>query len=110
MIIRETKPVSMVEVKDILDKKKDSKDERIKNVRKYVKKFIKVKEADSEKLREELGKLGLIKLKEKHIVKIIDLVPKESEDLRKIFASESVSLNQEEMDKILNVTSKIKTK
>jgi len=34
----------------------------------------------------------------------------DAEDLRKIFANEAISLNQEEINKILNVTSKIKVK
>ena len=110
MIIKEIKPLSMIEVKGTLEKKKDSKDEKIKDVRRYIRKFVKISKNDAEKIKDELKKLEIIKLKERHIAKIIDLLPKDNEDLRKIFVNEDVSLNQEEIGKIINVTSKIKTK
>ncbi|OIO40356.1 hypothetical protein CO154_01500 [Candidatus Pacearchaeota archaeon CG_4_9_14_3_um_filter_31_7] len=110
MIIKESKPISMIEADSILEKKKESKEEKIKEVRRYIKKFVRIKKEDAVKIREELSKLDIIKLNDTHITKILDLVPMDAEDLRKIFANEAISLNQEEINKILNVTSKIKVK
>ena len=110
MIIKESKPISMIEADSILEKKKESKEEKIKEVRRYIKKFVRIKKEDAVKIREELSKLDIIKLNDTHITKILDLVPMDAEDLRKIFANEAISLNQEEINKILNVKSKIKVK
>jgi DNA-directed RNA polymerase subunit F len=55
-------------------------------------------------MREELAKLDLIKIKEENIVKIVDFMPKDASDLAKILPE--ASLNQEEINKILEIANK----
>ena len=52
-------------------------------------------------IKSELEKLDLIKLKEEHIIKIIDIFPQDASDLNKIFTD--VSLNEDETNKILEI-------
>ena len=90
------KPLSLAEVKELagnLDEKKELRD--------YFKKFGKLNKKDTVKLVEELKSLGNLKLKEEFIVKIVDFLPKNSEDLNKIFTD--VSLDEKETDEILNI-------
>lgn len=70
----------------------------------FIKKFSKMKLEDAEKMKEEIIALDLIQLKDEHIVSLINFVPKDSVELNKVL--NGVSLNQEEVDKLLNVTSK----
>lgn len=72
----------------------------------YAKRFSKLKIEKVGELKEELKKLDIMKLKERHIAKIIDLLPEDTEDLRKIFVGEEVSLDQNEIEKILAVVKK----
>lgn len=72
----------------------------------YAKRFSKLKIENVKELKEELKKLDIMKLKERHIAKIIDLLPEDTEDLRKIFVGEEVSLDQNELEKILAVVKK----
>jgi len=51
-----------------------------------------------------LKALDLIKLKDEHIVKIVDFVPKSASDLNKVIIE--VSLDSDEVAKILEVTGK----
>jgi DNA-directed RNA polymerase subunit F len=66
----------------------------------FIKKFIKIKKGRAEEIRNKLVGLDLMKIKEEHIVKIIDLMPENKEDLNKIFVD--VSLDEDEAQKIIN--------
>jgi DNA-directed RNA polymerase subunit F len=76
--------------------------EKAQNVKDFIKKFSKMKLEDATKMKEELTALDLVQLKEDHIVSLVNFVPKDSIELNKVLSG--VSLNQEEVDKILNVT------
>ncbi len=66
----------------------------------FIKKFIKIKKDHAENLRKKLGALELMKVKNEHISKIIDLMPENKEDLNKIFVD--ASLNEDEVQKIIS--------
>jgi len=93
------KPLSLAEVKKFagsLEEKKDLKD--------YLKKFGKLSENDSKKLTEEIKSLNNLKIKDADIVKIIDFLPKHSEDVNKIFSD--VSLDEKETNEIIEIVKK----
>jgi len=95
-MILEMKPLSLSEVKELagdLDGKKDLRD--------YLKKFGKLSKTDANKLSEELAGLGNLKIKEEHIKKIVDFLPKNAEDLGKIFSD--VSLDEKETNDVLEI-------
>lgn len=96
-MILDKKPLTLAEVSNMIG---DS--EKAKEMKEFIKKFSKMKVADALKMREELVALDLIQLKEENIVSVVNFVPKDSIELNKVLAN--VSLNQEEVDKILNVT------
>ena len=96
-MITETKALSMAESSEYLE------DEEMKV---FVKKFVKIKKADAEKLREEIEKLDSIKIKSENIAKIIDLMPEDAQDIAKIF--NEVSLDENETSKILEIVKKYK--
>lgn len=117
-MIKDSKPLSLVEIKEILqekeDKSEDEKQEEDKGLKKikstlvYIKKFSKIKIEKAKDLKKELQDLNMLQLKEKHITKIIDLLPEDAEDLRKIFVSDDASLDQDEITKILSIIKKYK--
>ncbi|MCX6748122.1 MAG: hypothetical protein NT076_00810 [Candidatus Pacearchaeota archaeon] len=92
MTILEMTPLSLVEARELAE----SMD--------FVKKFEKIKYKEAEKLKNELQELGLSKVKEADVAKIIDLMPQDSSDINKIFVD--VSLDEEEINKILEVVKK----
>ncbi len=65
----------------------------------YLKKFCKLSKVDADKLAAALRALNNHKIKEETLVKILDLLPRDSEDLNKIFLE--VSLTEEESNAIL---------
>lgn len=98
MIIKQ-EPLSMAEVKRIV---KDENEE----LEKFVKSFVKMKPEEAENMEKELQALGILKIKQEHIVKIVDLLPEDASDVNKI--GMDVGLDEEEIGKILGVIKKYK--
>ena len=98
-MILEKKALTLAEVTNLIG---DS--EKAAAMKEFIKKFSKMKLTDAEEMKKEIVALDLIQLKDEHIVSLVNFVPKDSVELNKVLAG--VSLNQEEVDKLLNVTSK----
>ncbi|MEM2173870.1 MAG: hypothetical protein QXJ34_02645 [Candidatus Pacearchaeota archaeon] len=129
MKITQKYPLSLAEIKELLKKRgkggkegkeKKAKEEKAEKVEEaeeaveenrraeqtleYASKFAKLNFDEAKKLREELKALQLAKLDDEHIVKI---VPRDADELRKIFVG-SISPDQNEMQKILEIVAKYK--
>ena len=94
-MIKNMKPLSIPEVFEYVKGKSDSEEE----TRKFVKKFAKIKPKDAKEIRKKLEELNMLKMKPEHLVKIIDLMPEDKENVNKIFTD--VSLDEDETKKIL---------
>jgi len=102
-MIIETKPLSLAETEEIVE---TLETEEEKEIRSFLKKFIKLDAEKAKQLRKELESLEIMRMKDEHIVKIIDLLPEDVSDINKIFAE--VSLEENEINKILEVVKKYK--
>jgi len=96
-MIKEKKPVAMYEAKEILENVNEN--DKTKDIEGFIKKFSKLSEEKSKKLKEAIEKLDLIKLKNSDIIKIVDIVPENAVELNKIFTE--ISLDADETNKIL---------
>ncbi|MFH1521470.1 MAG: hypothetical protein ABIF18_00775 [archaeon] len=99
MTIKEKTPITMAEVVVLAgdsDKGKAIKD--------FIKGFNTMNIKKAKEMKEELRGIDLIKLKDEHIVKIVDFVPTDASELNKILVG--VSLDQDEVNKILDVAKK----
>lgn len=92
------KPLTLAEVKEY------TKDSESQPLIEYMKSFSKLSTTNASKLTEELVSLNNLKMKEEDIVKLVDFLPKDAEDLNKIFLD--VSLSEEESNTILAVIKK----
>ncbi len=101
MIINK-EPLSMAEALKYI-KKEDAEETDIIG---FIKKFMKVKKEEANKLKKKLKDLEMMKVKDEHIVKVIDLMPENAEELNKIFTD--VSLDDDEAQKILNTIKETK--
>ena len=84
-MIKKTTPLSMGES---LQYVKDS------DTKAFIKKFIGLNEKKSKELREKLVGLNLIKLNEKQISKIIDLLPEEKDEISRILSDSNLDENE----------------
>lgn len=99
MVVTEENPITMAEVISLAG---DS--EKAVEIKKFIKQFNKMDVKKAIEMKEELKALDLIKLKDEHIVKIVDFVPKNASELNKVIIE--VSLDSDEVAKILEVTGK----
>jgi len=101
-MIKNKEPISIAKVKEYIKKIENSETD----MKGFIKKFGKLNPKEATELKEKLKELDLMKIKPEHIVKIIDLIPKNSEELNKIFTD--VSLDEDETKKILEVVKKFR--
>ena len=99
MNILSKRPLTMAEAKSYIESFEDRK-----TLEDYFRTFTKIKKDKAEQLVKDLHSLGNAKLKEEHIVKIIDFLPSDAEDLNKIVSD--VSLSEDEANKILELVKK----
>jgi DNA-directed RNA polymerase subunit F len=99
MVVKEETPITMAEVVALAG---DS--EKAESIKKFIKNFNTMDIEKAKEMKEELKALDLIKLKEEHIVKIVDFMPVDASELNKVIIE--VSLDSDEVNKILEVTKK----
>lgn len=76
------------------------------DIKGFLGKFAKISTEDATSLREEITKMDLMKVRQIHISKIIDLLPESKEELNKIFTD--ASLEENEIAQILDAIKKYK--
>ena len=98
--------LNMQELKDKLDQvKKRDKDLNPRGIKvyDYITKFG---NKNAPKLKNNLNGLGILRLKDKHINKIVDILPKNIDELKSILSGENLTLKQEDLDKIVETIKK----
>ena|SRR3989344_383779 len=101
-MIRKQAPASMVEVLQIM-KYASIENQELED---FIKKFVSLKAKDSQAMTKELEALQFAKMKDAEVVKVIDFLPEDAQDLNKIFTD--VGLDEDEQNKILEIVKKYK--
>ena len=104
--IIEEKPISMAELKEELKdiKKRDAElSFRTAKVAEQVDLLKTVKLKDAEEMFEKIQKLNIPRVKDAHIYKIIDLMPQNMVELKNIIQSYSLTVNNDNLEKILEI-------
>jgi DNA-directed RNA polymerase subunit F len=106
MKVEGEKFVAWPEVKKALEKKEKEKELSYeqKNALDHLRKFSKISEKSAAEMWEELSKIE--RLKEKHIVSIINQMPQDLEEMRVLFANEVVNLPEDDRKKIISIVAK----
>lgn len=96
-------PVTMAELKDKLDdiKKNTELGFRANKTLEYLNLFVKGSVKDEKEIKKKLMALEILRLKDKHMIKLIDLRPRDVEELKTLFMGESVIMKDEDLAKIL---------
>ena len=101
-MMKNTELLSMAESAEYLDKKKESDAKMLA----FIKKFTELSPKDAKEMKEKIEALGLIKINPEKTVKIVDLLPDNSDEVNKIFSD--VSLDEEEINKIVDIVKQYK--
>ena len=71
----------------------------------YLRNFAKANKSDVEEAKKKLDELGF--LKEHQVITLLNQLPKNKEELEVIFQKERLSLNEEQITKILSTVKKV---
>ena len=106
--IVEKECVSLSESLKILEEKSIAKELAYREEKslEYLKKFVKLDYKNYLKAKEELISLGIPRLEEMHIIKILDIMPKTGTELRAIVSHSGTVLVDESVNKILDLLKK----
>jgi DNA-directed RNA polymerase subunit F len=99
-MIKKSESLSIAEAQEFIAK--DNKTD----VLTFIKKFDIISTAKAKELRKKIEGLDSMKINEKQISKLIDLLPEDKEDLNKIFVD--TSLDEDETNKILETIKEFK--
>ncbi len=106
-IISQT-PLTLAEVKvkveKMSSKSKEEPSARVLKVKDYLTEFAALETKEVKELKEKLETLGIQRLKDRIIIKIIDIQPRTVDELKILFAGENVTLKLEDLTKILEAT------
>ena len=105
-IIQEEKPLALADVKAILEaaEKRDQTLNFLSNKAKaYVETFIPLTASKKAELYKKLTGLNLIRLKEEHLCKIIDFLPKDTNELKIVLQAYPLNLPKKDQDSIIEV-------
>jgi DNA-directed RNA polymerase subunit F len=101
-IVSET-PVLMAEVRERLEQIKEKSGElnfRAAKTMEHMEQFASLKKKKAEELLAELKKLDVPRLREQHLIKLVDLLPVTENDVKVVLQSFAVSVTQENLKKI----------
>lgn len=107
--ILEEKAINIAELKAELSKIKRKEKElgfRANKTMEYLNQFSTLSDKKAQELYEKIDKLGIPRLRDIHINKVVDLLPKSVEDLKVILQGYTVTVKKEDMQKIVDVVKK----
>lgn len=106
IIIKNEIPLSLINVKEKLEeiKKRDKAlSQKASRTVEYAERFTKINKKQAVEINKKIQELNISRIKDKHIAKLTDLMPDDIDSLRIIFASENLTLKQEDLQKILEI-------
>ena len=101
-IIKET-PMCMAELKDEIGKIKKTGDKlnfRAEKTEEYLNNFTVLSKKKADELRAKLEGLKIPRLKEEHIIKIIDVMPTSAEEIKSVFTGYTITITNDNLKKI----------
>ncbi len=102
-------PLTMSEVKTQLEsiqKKKKELNYRSNRVLEHIQQFKSLKKDEIKAVKEELEGLGISRIKDRQMVKLIDIMPQKEEDIKMALSGENITVKAEDLKKIADVFAK----
>lgn len=103
------KSLTLVEVKKIISSLKlgEEKNYLVNKTREYLDNFVLLPEDKKKELKQKLTDLQLVRLREEHLVKLIDFLPKTVEELKTVLAAYPLSLPKKDQESIVALVKEI---
>lgn len=101
-------PISGSEVLDIINKKEKNKEltYRESRIKEHLSKFNKLSSKDFKEAKKELEVLNIPRIEDRHLIKILEILPKTGTELRAVTAHSGIVLVDESVKSILEILKK----
>lgn len=93
-------PVTMAEVREVLEKDKEGLNFRAQKTLEHLQQFAPLPKKKAFELLEELKKLEVPRLREQHLIKLVDVLPTTEADVKVVLQGFAVTVTAENMKKI----------
>ncbi len=104
--IVESEPLALVDVKAILDEieKRDKELNYLSNkAKEYIDQFVKLTLNQKKELVKKLVDINLTRLKEEHIAKIVDFLPRNDDELKAVLQGFHLNMPKKDTDSVLKI-------
>jgi len=95
--------VDLVEQLNEIKKKNKELGQKAKKTLEFLSAMDLPKPKEAKALKEKIIGLNIPRLKERHISKIIDVMPGDMDSLKAVFSGENITIKQEDLNKILSL-------
>ncbi len=98
-------PVTLVELKDKLGalEKEGKLSFRGEKTKAYLDSFVSTDLKEIQEVAEKIKALDIPRFKQRHVVKVLDVMPTDIDSLRMLFSNETITIKEEDLKKILDV-------
>lgn len=106
-------PITLAELKEEVEKIKQRDKEpsiRITRMEDYLNAFVEISAQQGKELHSAISKLAINRLKDEHICKIVDLLPKTANELKLLMQGSAVSLTNDAINKIVETVNEFLAK
>lgn len=103
--ILEQKPITMLDMKEKIEKihKRDKElNFRSNKTKEYLDAVLSTNKKQLSETKKKIIALDLPRLKERHIVKLLDILPNDMDSLKIVFTGENLTLSEEDLKKLLD--------
>lgn len=105
-VILGEKPMTMAELKEELKnvrKRDNTLNFRAEKTEEYVNQFVQLKEKEAKELFNKIDELKIPRLKEEHIVKLIDILPLTLDDVKLVLQGYTITVSKDNLKRISDV-------
>jgi DNA-directed RNA polymerase subunit F len=104
MIEEKEMPMYQVKTEMARIKKRDEEGNfRVQKVEEYINTFVKISQKEGDELVEKLHKLNVPRLGDKHIYKILDIMPTTLDDVKMVLQGYNITVNNDNLKRIAAV-------
>ena len=103
--VLDEKTVSFADLRDMLTKLEKDKElsYRGEKTKEYLSNFTPLTTKEAQGFSKKIAELDIPWLKDRHITKIIDVLPKDLDSLKALFSGETITIKDEDLKRILDV-------
>lgn len=104
--IKNEVPLSMADLKKELKairKKDEQLNYRSEKTEEYINSLVELSDKSYKEIEKQLNELNILRLKEKEIIKLLDILPKNEEEVKLVLSTSGITLKKEEAKKIADI-------